>query len=78
MPQSPTELSKFGKGIFTVGKNLIVVDRRSICFDMLHLDPSPSTKTKGNIVLFSLQDRRQLQISVLYDKTVIFFPSNCY
>lgn len=56
MPQSPTELSKFGKGIFTVGKNLIVVDRRSICFDMLHLDPSPSTKTKGNIVLFSLQE----------------------
>ena len=39
-----------------MGKNVIVVDRYSICFDMRHLDPSPSTKSKGSIVWFSLQE----------------------
>lgn len=53
---SPSELNKFGKGIFTVGKNVTVVDKCSICFDMLHLDTFPPPLKQRETVLFSLQE----------------------
>lgn len=62
---SPPQLGKFGKGIFTVGKNVIMVDRCFICFEMLDLGPFPPLKQKETLYCFHLKNGRELHISVL-------------